>query len=91
MNGNDPKRFKLCSATSSHSMEGWRMRYVRRIPSYGECITELAQSHFHQWRKYFHRHKSSLGLLLSLQAVVIFMGILREIVHFSLHGFSWCN
>ena len=60
------------------------MRYVCRKPSYGECITELAQSHFHQWRKYFHRHESSLGvLLLSLQAVVIFMGILREIVLFA--------
>ena len=59
------------------------MRDVCRIPSYGECITELAQSHFHLWRKYFQRRKSLLGLLLSLQGMVIFMGILREIVLFA--------
>ena len=59
------------------------MRDVCRKLSYGECITELAESHFYLWRKYFQRRKSSLGLLLSLQGMVIFMGILREIVLFA--------
>ena len=42
--------------------ENCRMRSGKL--SYGECITELAKSHFHQWRKYFQRRQSSLGVLL---------------------------
>ena len=42
--------------------ENCRMRCGKL--SYGECITELAKSHFHQWRKYFQRRQSSLGVLL---------------------------
>ena len=42
--------------------ENCRMRCGKL--SYGECITELAKSHFLQWRKYFQRRQSSLGVLL---------------------------
>ena len=42
--------------------ENCRMRCGKL--SYGECITERAKSHFHQWRKYFQRRQSSLGVLL---------------------------
>ena len=58
--------------------ENCRMRCGKL--SYGECITELAKIHFHQWRKYFQRCQSSLGVCFSLQSVVIFKRNLLEIV-----------
>ena len=80
----------LSSPTSSHDAVfhtawrdgGWET-FAENLAMQWRMYHWASRSHFHLWRKYFQRRKSSLGLLLSLQGMVIFMGILREIVLFA--------
>ena len=91
MNGNDPKRTKLCSATSSNYTvfhTAWR----------DEGWETFAENLAMQWRMYDWASTKSFSAVAEmfpktqiiawvfaflLQAVVIFMGILLEIVLFA--------
>ena len=79
----------------SHSMEGWRMRYVCRKLSYAMANVSLS------WQKVIFicggniskgaNHR--LGCFCRCKEWLFSWGFCAKLfsLHFSLHGFSWCN